>query len=146
MCVCGHATRARCAECRECAAGSVRRRECELAVRDVLTAHESTTGFVWNAKLRGTRYRPDFLWTFPDACVLLEVDEDGHRGYDTDAERAREREICARLGRPVRIIRMQLPRGATHETVTRAAELLVPTLATRIADAQEYAARIKIRS
>ena len=136
-CVCGNATRARCAEC----ADGVRARKSELAVRDVLAAHDATTGFVWNARARGTAYRPDFLWAFPDACVMLEVDEDAHRAYDPDAERAREAAIRAALGRPVRVVRLLLPRAVTVDAVTRAAERLVPTLACRIAEAQEYGAR-----
>ena len=138
-CVCGNATRARCAECTD----GVRTRARELAVRDVLAAHDSTAGFVWNARARGTAYRPDFLWVFPDACVMLEVDEGAHSGYDEDAERARERAICAALGRPVRVVRMLLPRAITASEVARAAERLVPTLACRIAEAQEYGSRKK---
>ena len=135
MCVCGDARRARCAECSD----GVRRREYELAVRDVLARHDETSGFAWNARVRGTRYRTDFLWTFPDACVVLEVDENGHRGYDRDAEAQRERAIRAALGRPVRVVRMLLPRHITVDAVSRAAEDLVSTLACRIAEAQERA-------
>lgn len=138
-CVCGNATRARCAECTD--GGRTRARE--LAVRDVLASHEATAGFVWNARARGTTYRPDFLWVFPDACVMLEVDEGAHSGYDEGDERTREREICAALGRPVRVVRMLLPRAITPQEVARAAERLVPTLACRIAEAQEYGSRKK---
>jgi hypothetical protein len=137
MCVCGDARRARCAECSD----GVRRREYELAVRDVLARHDETSGFAWNARVRGTRYRTDFLWTFPDACVVLEVDENGHRGYDRDAEAKRERAIRAALGRPVRVVRMLLPRHITVDAVSRAAEGLVATIACRIAEAQEHAAK-----
>jgi hypothetical protein len=141
-CVCGNATRARCAEC----AVGVRARKSELAVRDVLAAHEATAGFAWNARARGTAYRPDFLWVFPDACVLLEVDENAHRAYDPAAERAREDTIRAALGRPVRVVRLLLPRAITADAVARAAERLIPTLACRIAEAQEYGARKKTRA
>ena len=115
-------------------------------MRDVLAAHDATAGFAWNARARGTAYRPDFLWVFPDACVMLEVDEGAHRAYDPAAERAREREICAALGRPVRVVRLLLPRAITPQEAARAAERLVPTLACRIAEAQEYGARKKIRA
>ena len=115
-------------------------------MRDVLAAHEATAGFAWNARASGTSYRPDFLWVFPDACVMLEVDEDAHRAYDPDAERAREATIRAALGRPVRVVRLLLPRAITADAVKHAAERLVPTLACRIAEAQEYGARKKTRA
>jgi hypothetical protein len=132
MCVCGRAVRARCAEC----SGS-RRRELELAVRDVLEQHEETRGFAWNARAGNTAYRPDFLWTFPEACVMLEVDENAHRAYDKEAERVRERAVAEALGRPVRVFRLLLPRLATRECAARSASALVPTLACRIAEAQD---------
>ena len=106
-CVCGRTTRARCAEC-----GPGRRRVYETAVRDALEQREETRGFAWNARVAGTRLRPDFLWVFPSACVALEVDEACHAGYSPAAERAREGRIRAALGRPLALVRLRIPRGA----------------------------------
>jgi very-short-patch-repair endonuclease len=129
-CVCGRTTAARCAEC-----GGRRPKVYEAAVRDVLERHEETRGFAWNRRVRGLRLRPDFVWVFERACVVLEVDEGEHAAYDAAREAARERAIAAALGRPVRYVRLRVKRGAPVAAVVEAAEALVPKLAARLAEA-----------
>jgi hypothetical protein len=104
----------------------------ETAVRDALEARDGTRGFAWNARVAGTRLRPDFLWLFPAACVVLEVDEGCHAGYPPAAERAREDRLRAALGRPVCLVRLRLPRGAP----VGVPEPLLASLAERIAAAR----------
>ena len=134
-CVCGR-TQSRTGRCAECShSGRVKR--FELAVRGVLEDNELTKGFVWNQPVRGTRFRPDFAWYFQNACVTLEVDENEHAAYDADAEHERELEITRALGRPVHAMRLRIKKSATVESVVRVAESLVPTLACRIAEAQD---------
>ena len=139
-CLCGR-TRARHGRCTECARTPARRvKRYELAVRDVLESDESTRGFVWNQPVHGTRLRPDFAWYFQRACVLLEVDEREHASYDAAAEEQRELELGRAIGRPMCLVRVSIGTSATVESVARAVEALLPTLACRIADAQEHGA------
>ena len=138
-CLCGRtlARNGRCAECPNVGAGRRGVKRYELAVRGVLESDESTRGFVWNQPVHGTRLRPDFAWYFQSACVVLEVDEREHASYDAGAERRREVEIGRAMGRPVCVIRVRVGRSATVAAVVRAVDALIPTLACRIADAQE---------
>lgn len=128
MCLCGRRqTRRRCAECgRESA-------RYETAVRDVLASDYRLAGFAWDtraASRQSTRSktskqsdttkcarRPDFLWTFDGACVVLEVDENEHRDYDAADEEARVDEIERALGRRVAWVRLRIARGAPIDAV-----------------------------
>ena len=133
MCVCGRTAGARCAEC----APGTRVRAYELAVRDVLDSNDATRGFAWNKRVDGTRIRPDFVWRFARACVVLEVDERAHASYAPEAERRRERLIARALGRPVTLIRLRIAPSATVASVRAAAEAMLETIAARLADAHE---------
>lgn len=133
MCVCG---RSACSRCAECSPGT-RVRAYELAVRDVLDSSDSTRGFAWNKRIEGTRIRPDFLWRFATACVVLEVDERAHASYLPEAERARERHIARALGRRVFFFRLSVAPRASVASVRSAAEAMLDTIACRIADAEE---------
>ena len=134
MCLCGRRqTRRRCAECgRESA-------RYETAVRDVLASDYRLAGFAWDTRAagrqsvwreqsktttRGARSarRPDFLWTFDGACVVLEVDENEHRDYDPADEEARVREIERALGRRVAWVRLRIARGASLDAVRERVE------------------------
>jgi hypothetical protein len=125
MCLCGRRqTRRRCAECgRESA-------RYETAVRDVLASDYRLAGFAWDTRAisrqskqskqgkdnQCTR-RPDFLWMFDGACVVLEVDENEHRDYDAADEEARVDEIERALGRRVAWVRLRIARGAPIDAV-----------------------------
>ena len=109
----------------------------ELAVRDVLESNETTRGFAWNKRIEGTRLRPDFIWRFACACVVLEVDERAHASYAPEDERDRERRIARALGRRVTRFRLRIAPNATVESVRAATEAMLDTIACRIADAQE---------
>ena len=128
MCLCGRRqTRRRCAECgRESA-------RYETAVRDVLASDYRLAGFAWDTRAASRQSkqskqskqgkdnqcarRPDFLWMFDGACVVLEVDENEHRDYDAADEEARVDEIERALGRRVAWVRLRIARGAPIDAV-----------------------------
>lgn len=151
MCLCGRRqTRRWCAECgRESA-------RYETAVRDVLESDYRLAGFAWDTRalcpqnVTRTRTRtkadtnkvkarrPDFLWRFEGACVVLEVDENEHRDYDAEDEETRVAEVERALGRPVAWVRLRIARGASLDAVReRAAGQVVDVLAELISLARK---------
>jgi hypothetical protein len=131
MCVCGRSAGARCGEC----APGTRVRAYELAVRDVLESNEATRGFAWNKRVEGPRVRPDFVWRFACACVVLEVDERAHASYAPEDERARERLIARALGRRTTLFRLLVAPNATVRSVRAAAEAMLGPIEDALADA-----------
>lgn len=152
MCLCGRRqTRRRCAECgRESA-------RYETAVRDALDSDYRLAGFAWDTRAlttgqslasaspnerkserRAKARRPDFLWKFDGACVVLEVDENEHRDYDERDEEARVAEVERALGRPVAWVRLRIARGASLDAVrVRVAESVLDLLAELISLARK---------
>lgn len=157
MCLCGRRqTRRRCAECgRESA-------RYETAVRDALDSDYRLAGFAWDTRAlttsqspasaslasaspnerkserRAKARRPDFLWKFDGACVVLEVDENEHRDYDERDEEARVGEVERALGRPVAWVRLRIARGASLDAVrVRVAESVLDLLAELISLARK---------
>ena len=50
--------------------------------------------------------RPDHLFAWPERYLHVEVDEDGHAGYECDDEDSRLELIAADLGRPGLVVRI----------------------------------------
>jgi len=148
MCLCGRRqTRRRCAECgRESA-------RYETAVRDVLASDYRLAGFAWDTRAASRQSkesktskkskdnqcarRPDFLWMFDGACVVLEVDENEHRDYDAADEEARVDEIERALGRRVAWVRLRIARGAPIDAVRARVEESVDIIAELISLARK---------
>lgn len=60
-------------------------------------------------ELSESRYRPDFLIRGLGKPIVLEIDQDGHRDYDREAEARRMREIWDAFGRVVVFLRVFVP-------------------------------------
>ena len=97
-------------------------------MRDVLASDYRLAGFAWDTRAASrqskqskasqpSKRRPDFLWMFDGACVVLEVDENEHRDYDAADEEARVDEIERALGRRVAWVRLRIARGAPIDAV-----------------------------
>ena len=136
--------RRRCAECG--AVGGAARHE--TAVRDALDSDYRLAGFAWDTRAksksksaserRAKARRPDFLWKFDGACVVLEVDENEHRDYDERDEEARVAEVERALGRPVAWVRLRIARGASLDAVrVRVADSVLDLLAELISLARK---------
>jgi hypothetical protein len=114
-------------------------------VRDALESDYRLAGFAWDSRAltgpsarKSKARRPDFLWKFDGACVVLEVDENEHRDYDARDEEARVAEVERALGRPVSWVRLRVARGASLEAVReRVAESVADLIAELISLARK---------
>jgi len=60
---------------------------------------------VYNQKVLGTKYRPDFVFHTPDGVVIVENDEHGHVKYNKTVEQERMQEMQSALKLPTHFVR-----------------------------------------
>lgn len=119
--------------CKEC---NLRSNKKEWAVvrylrRNIQTPFSHDT----SSMLQGcSKRRPDIFFDFPTHCVIVEIDEFQHRGYEDSCECARLCEIVSAVGgRPVTVIRFN-PDSVRHNgrlltiPISQRLELLVKSI------------------
>lgn len=75
----------------------------------------------WNQRLKPLKFRPDFVFLTPSKIVIIEIDENGHKGYCPEKEREREEAIHNATKRKCIIYRT---RNLTEEDIDNIQALL----------------------
>ena len=91
----------------------------EMAVRNFLRETFPEYRWVFDRRITGHLTRPDAKTVVSDRVIVVEIDEDSHRPYFCDAERARERNILTYSGRRQVVLLRFNPDAYTREDGTR---------------------------